>query len=90
MGVNNLPGVVVTHDAPVPSVELATHRYDTVREVVLPCAQKLTRQFDLPHRTKFKKVGKRKTKEEKKDICKQSGKSMESFLKKKRKITVSK
>ena len=65
LGVNNLPRVVVTHDAPVPSVELATHRHDTIREVVLPCAQKLTRQFDLPHRTKLKKWEREKLKRKK-------------------------
>ena len=66
-------------------------RYDTIRDVILTCAQKLTSQLNLPHGTKFEKMEKRKNKKSTKRICsrsigKQSGESVESVLMKKSEV----
>ena len=67
-------------------------RYDTIRDAILTCAQKLTSQLNLPHGTKFEKVKREKQKKYKTDmlrsIGKQSEESVESVLKKKREVTV--
>ena len=56
--------------------------YDTIRDAILTCAQKLTSQLNLPYGTNSKKVENRKLKTKKTDMLRsvgqQPGESVES------------
>ena len=83
------------HPVRVPRDSVPTNsisvRYDTIRDAILTCVQKLT-QVSLIYRTEptTEKCKNRKTRKEKTDmlrsIGKQSWDSMESVLEKKRKL----